>query len=261
MKIGFIGTGDIAKAMVIGLDRANYDYDEIIVSRRNSEISARLAQDCARVRVEEDNQRIVDEADMLVLSVRPQVATEVLTALRFRSGQLIVSVIGMLPHEQLRQWTGPDVTIVRAMPLPFVAACEGPTAMSPHNDEVERLFNALGRAVVAETNDEMETLVVASCTMGFYFGLQEVLSDWLADKGISRKNSRAYINTIYLNLAKTGVAAEGTGLEVLRRDHSTPGGLNEQMHRVFGEHGGHEAMKAALDSVFARMRRANPSEN
>lgn len=261
MKIGFIGTGDIVKALVTGLDRARYEYDEIIVSRRNAEISARLAQDCARVRVSDDNQAIVDEADMLFLAVRPQVATEVLSALRFRIGQLVVSVIGMLPHEQLRRWTGPDVTIVRAMPLPFVATCEGPTAMCPHNDEVVRLFNALGRAVVAKTNDEMETLVVASCTMGFYFGLQEVLSDWLRDKGISTENSRAYINTIYLDLAKTATDQEGTSLEVLRREHSTPGGLNEQMHRVFAEHGGHDAMKAALDSVFARMRRANPSES
>ncbi len=261
MKIGFIGTGDITKAIVTGLDHARYDYDEIIVSKRNAENSASLAQACARVRVEDDNQRIVDVADMLFLAVRPQVATEVLSALSFRPGQLIVSVIGMMPHEKLRQWTGPDVTIVRAMPLPFVATCDGPTAMSPHNDEVERLFNALGRAVVAETNAEMETLVVASCTMGFYYGLQEVLSDWLGDKGISTENSRAYINTIYLDLARTGVAEEDKSLEALRRDHSTPGGLNEQMHRVFGEHGGHEAMKAALDSVFARVQRANPSED
>ena len=260
MKIGFIGTGDIARAVVTGLDRADYGYTEIIVSRRNEATSADLARNCARVRVEDDNQRIADEADMLFLSVRPQVAVEVVSKLRFRPGQIVVSLIGMLTHEHLRQWTGPDVTIVRAMPLPFVATCEGPTALCPHNDEVVALFNALGTAIVAETNEEMETLVVASCTMGFYFGLQEVLSDWLGEKGISAENSRAYIDMIYLDLAKTGAAEKDMSLAALRRAHSTPGGLNEQMHRVFAEHGGHEAMKAALDSVFARMSRANPSE-
>ena len=260
MKIGFIGTGDIASSIVTGLDRADYGYDEIIVSRRNAEKSAELVRDCARVRIADDNQAIVDVADLLFLSVRPQVAVEVVSRLSYRPGQTIVSLIAMLPHEKLAQWTGPDVTIIRAMPLPFVATLSGPTAMFPGNEAVEALFNALGRAIVATSNEELETLVMASCTMGLYFGLEETLSDWMTGKGISAGNARAYIDAINLNLARTGDAECATDLAALRRAHSTPGGLNEQLYRVFGEHGGRAALEAGLDSIYARARRSNPSE-
>lgn len=260
MKLGFIGTGDIASAIVTGLDRAGYGYDEIVVSRRNADKAARLETTCARVRIEDDNQTIAETADMLFLAVRPQVAVEILSKLRFRSGQIVVSLIALMPHEQIARWTGPDVTIIRAMPLPFVANCTGPTAMFPANAEVEDLFNALGRAIVATSNTELETLVMASCTMGLYFGLEERLSHWLVDKGISGGNARAYIDAINLNLARTGDAERETSLADLREAHSTRGGLNEQLFRVFADHGGLTALEAGLDSIFARTRRSNPSE-
>jgi pyrroline-5-carboxylate reductase len=260
MKIGFIGCGEITRAIVTGLDRARYDYGEIIVSTRSAEISAGLRRDCARVRVSDDNQRIADEADMLVLAVRPQVAAEVLSRLRYRKEQLVVSLIATLTHERLRLWTGPDVTIVRATPLPFVATCDGPTPIFPAHDAVTALFDALGRTIVTTTREEFDAIGVASATMGLYFGLQETLTGWLAEKGISAEAARAYVGAIFLNLAKTGSVEIDTSLEELRHAHSTRGGLNEQMYRVFCEHEGLRALRAGLDSVYARERRATPSE-
>ncbi len=261
MKIGFIGTGDITKAIVTGLDRARYPCDGIVVSRRNAETSARLARDCPRVRIESDNQRIVDEADMLFLAVRPQVAEEVLSVLRFRPGQLVVSLVAALTHERLRGWTGPDVTIIRAMPMPFVATCEGPTLVFPANKDVETLFSALGRPIVVPTLKDYDAIGVASTTMGLYFGIEEVVVDWLGAKGIGAEDARAYADAVFLNLAKTGTAQKSKSLAELRKNHSTRGGLNEQLFRVFVDTGGIDALKAGLDSVYARVRHASPSEN
>ncbi len=260
MKIGFVGCGTITEAIVLGLDRARYPYDEIIVSKRSEAVSARLRRDCARVSVLDDNQAIADAADMLFLAVRPQVTIKVLSGLSFRPGQLVVSLVAALTHERLRQFSGPDVTIVRAMPLPFVAAGEGPTPVFPGNDDVEKLFNALGRAIVASTLAEYDSIGVASTTMGLYFGLQERLVDWLADKDVAVADARAYVEAIWLNLARTGSSEKDRSLEDLRRAHSTRGGLNEQLYRVFVEAGGTQALVSGLDSVYARVRRADPSE-
>ncbi len=43
MKLGFIGTGVITEAIVTGLLSSDYPFDGIILSQRNTEISARLA--------------------------------------------------------------------------------------------------------------------------------------------------------------------------------------------------------------------------
>lgn len=253
MKIGFIGTGTLAEAIVTGLDRAAYPYDEIVVSERNAGVSALLAERCARVRVSSDNQAIVDAADILFLTVRPQVADEVLSALAFRPGQLVVSVIATFDHDKLARLTGPDVTVIRAMPLPFVATCEGPTPVFPANETVEALFTALGQPVVCATHEEFETITVVSMTMGLYFGMQEAISDWLGGKGIAGDKARTVIDAVYMNLAKTGRAETGLSLAELRAGHSTKGGLNEQVYREFAANGGLAALRAALDSAYQRV--------
>ncbi len=261
MKLGFIGTGDITRAIVTGLDRARYPYDEIIVSERNAAYSAQLARDCARVTVSADNQAIVDQADMLFLAVRPQVAEKVLAGLSYRAGQIVVNLIAALTHERLARWTGPGVTIVRAMPLPFVATGEGPTPIFPANVEVEALFATLGRPIVTGSLAEYDAIGIASTTMGLYFGIEETLVDWLGAKGIATDNARAYVDAILVNLARTGAREAEKPLAELRREHSTRGGLNEEVHRVFVEQGGPDAVRAGLDSVYARVRRATPSED
>ena len=242
MKIGFIGTGTIAEAIVTGLDMARYPYDEIVVSTRSAAISARLSETCARIRASDDNQQIVDGADILFLTVRPQVAEEVLSGLTFRPGQLIVCVVATVTHERLRSWTGPDVTIVRAMPLPFAATCNSPTPIFPANATIETLFSALGQVIVTTSLEEFETIVLTSTTMGLYFSIQDSIQSFLVEKGIDPANARASIDSIYLNLARTGAAESDKSLATLRDEHSTRGGLNEQVWKEFAAHGGDDAV-------------------
>ncbi len=259
MKIGFIGTGDISKAIVTGLDRAQYGYDEIIVSRRSADVSAMLAESCARVRVSDDNQEIADAADILVLAVRPQIAEEVLSALTFRSGQLVISLIATLTHERLGEWTGPDVTIVRATPLPFVAYCIGATPILPHHPDAAAIFDALGRAIPTSTAGEFDAVTASSTFMGTFFGIQEAVVGWLEEKGVGRDDAQAYIASVFLGLSRTGVERGDESLEHLRETHSTAGGLNEQMFDVFAKEGGTKAFLAGIDSVYGRIRGAAPS--
>ena len=260
MKIGFIGTGDITKAIVLGLDRSDYTSDEIVVSKRSAHNSAMLAETCARVRVCDDNQQIVDEVDMVVLAVLPRVAEEEIAKLRFRQGQIVVTLIAMLTPERLAEWTGRDVEIVSATPLPFVADLIGPTLVRPDHPEVTRLFNALGRVIPVESEAEFDVLRASTTFMGAFFGLQEALLEWIADKVADPKAAREYVAAVLFGLAHTGVNETSTDLATLRKDHSTSGGLNEQMFRVFSEKGGVRAFIDAIDGVYERVRRAERSD-
>ncbi len=82
MRLGFVGTGTIASAMVIGL-RAAGNTDPIILSPRNAEIAADLAGRFDNVQVASTNQAVLDASDLVVLAVRPQIASSVLPELRF----------------------------------------------------------------------------------------------------------------------------------------------------------------------------------
>lgn len=254
MKLGFIGTGVITEAIVRGLLRANFPATELLVSSRTREVSAGLAQLSPLVRVCDENQVIVEGAEMLFLAVRPQHAEEVLAPLTFGPDRQIVSLIATIPIDLLREWTHPDAQICRAIPLPSVADLAGVTAIHPPTPKVEELFDALGTAVAAETIEAFDAYAVASAMMGLYYGISEVAAQWLCGQGTSYDGARAYLTGMFQGLADTATGSSGKSFEDLRSAHTTPGGLNEQLFRVFEDENGRQALKLACGSVADRIR-------
>ena len=254
MRIGFIGTGTITEAMVTGIVASPLEVREIIVSPRNQATAARLASRFPSVRIAKANQDVVDAADVLFLAVRPQIAEEVISGLKFRNGQTIVSVIAATDRSKLTSWIKEEVELTQAIPLPFVAECEGVTAIYPPDAGIAAIFAALGTAVECETKEEYDLLAVASALMGTYFGILDRATGWVAEKGVAREKARAYLAPLFASLAQTAVRVEGTPLDALRREFSTPGGLNEQVFDGFERGGGSRALTDALEAVLRRVR-------
>ncbi|WP_018237475.1 pyrroline-5-carboxylate reductase [Ensifer sp. BR816] len=254
MRIGFVGTGTITEAMVTGIVGSSLDVTDIVVSPRNAEIATRLARRFPPVRIAKDNQDVVDASDVLFLAVRPQIAKEVIGGLAFRSGQRVVSVIAATDRAKLLNWIKEDVDLTQAIPLPFVAGREGVTALYPPHPEIAAIFAALGSTVECETKEEYDLLAAASALMGTYFGILDRSTDWLVEKGLAREKARAYLAPLFASLAQTAVKAEATPLDTLRREFSTPGGLNEQVFEDFDRNGGSRALAGALERVLHRVR-------
>ncbi|WBU58843.1 pyrroline-5-carboxylate reductase [Paracoccus albus] len=253
MKLGFIGTGDITKAIVTGLMSADYPLDEIILSPRNAQVSARLAADHPKVVVASDNQQVVDGADLVFLAVRPQVAEKVIRALKFPADKQIVSLIATVTQETLQEWTGTSQPIPRAVPLPAVSDRQGATVIYPADGKLQELFGTLGPVIEATTLDELDALTTSGAVMGLYFGLQETIVAWLAERGISDRDARTFIGKVFLELGRTAAREPEKDFITLREEHSTEGGINEQMFRTFTEQGGTEALNIALNSVAGRI--------
>lgn len=254
MKLGFIGTGVITDAIVRGLLKADYPLDEIIVSARSRAVSAALAALSTKVSVSEDNQQIVDTADIVFFAVLPQDAEAVIAPLSFRGECQVVSLIATQSIENLRTWVGNGPQICRAIPLPSVADRSGVSVVFPRTPVIEDLFDALGRAVSVETIEEFDAYAVASAMMGMYFGLSETVTQWLSAQGNDYQDARDYLAGTFQALANTAVQTPDQSYDRLRIGHSTPGGLNEQVHNVFVNQGGADALLAACESVAQRLR-------
>jgi pyrroline-5-carboxylate reductase len=247
MRLGFVGTGMIAAAMVEGLG------GNAVLSPRGAALAADLARRFPGVTVADSNQAVVDQCDMVVLAVRPQVAEDAIRALQFRPGQKVLSLIAATQIETIRGWIGLDLPVVRAIPLPFVADRRCVTPIYPSDPDVAALFDRLGQAVECRTMDEFDVLAVGSALMGSYFGILEVAQGWLEARGLPEAAARSYMAGLFANL---GRVAEGSskGFAALREEYSTKGGLNEQVFKVFSEQGGTEALTVGLDQVLQRVR-------
>ncbi|MEX3934027.1 NAD(P)-binding domain-containing protein [Paraburkholderia phymatum] len=103
MRLGFIGTGIITKAVVTGMCRFGVPFDGISLSPRNPNAAAELATLDERIRVCASNQEVLENSDVVCLAVVPQIASEVLGELEFGSRHHIVSFIAGISLAELRR--------------------------------------------------------------------------------------------------------------------------------------------------------------
>src|SRR5262245_12682027 len=107
MKLGFVGTGAITAAIVTGLTADGASGDTILVSPRNADIAAGLAGKFPNVTVAASNQMVLDGSDVVMLAVRPQVAAEVLSELRFRPDHHVVSLMAIIVLDKVAELVAP----------------------------------------------------------------------------------------------------------------------------------------------------------
>ncbi len=252
MTHGIVGVGAIASAIVTGLCERRDEAPSILLSPRNSAVAADLAARFKTVRIAPDNQAVVDGSSMLILCLRPQVASPVLRELQFREQQTIISVIAGTPLEALRQLVAPARDIARAVPLPSVAVRDGATAMYPATPAAKALFDLLGAAIPAPSEDLYEAMAASTATVAAHFAYLNTISRWLVTQGIPEASARRLVASIFAGLA-TNLRGQEPDFEALAREHATLGGLNEQFRRTLEEAQVYKAVDNGLDRILDRL--------
>jgi pyrroline-5-carboxylate reductase len=158
-RIGFLGAGNMAAALIKGLLHGKVVPAEGIVA---SDVKAdRLEHLHAShgIRTTTDNHALLRESDVVVLSVKPQVIDRVLTEVGadVRPDQLVVSVAAGVPIDALEGRLPRGSHVVRAMPNTPATVQAGATAIAAGSHASEgdlriarELFEATGRVVVLD---------------------------------------------------------------------------------------------------------------
>ena len=250
MRLGFIGTGTITAHMVRGLKTSTLANWPIIVSPRGEKLAAELAL-LPGVAVGASNQAVLNQADVVILAVRPQVAEAVVKPLKFHADRPLISLVAGLHIATLAEWTDAK-EIARAIPLPFVERHEGVTPVFPPQPQAMQIFAALGTALPVEKVAAYDAYAAASALMGSYFGLLETASAWMVAQGHSEADSTLYLRGLFGSLGDV-LREKPASFGQLRQDHSTTGGLNEMIFQSFVQGGGGAAMESALTAAFKRV--------
>jgi pyrroline-5-carboxylate reductase len=257
MKLGFVGCGRIASAMVTGLCSTG-SAGPIVLSARNAQVAAGLASRFANVQIAPTNQAVLDACDVVVLAVRPQIAFGVLSELRFRPDHNVVSLIATLPLDCIRSATTPATLVTRAVPLPSVALRQGPTAIYPPRQPIKALFDALGTAIELDDESQFDAFTAATAIMASYFSFASTVSGWMTRNGVAPENAHSYVGNMLRGLAATSLAAPDRSFNALAEEHQTPGGLNEQVVQLITCDGSFVELDLALDAVLKRLQAGAP---
>lgn len=255
MRLGFVGTGAITSAIVTGLNAAGGG-ETILVSPRNAETAAALAARFKTVTVAASNQAVLDGSDVVMIAVRPQVGTEVLSQLSFRADHHVISLMAITPIDKVAELVAPATRITRAVPIPIVADRRGPTAIYPPDPVAAEIFNRLGTAIEATSADQFSAYFTATATMAPYFTFAEEIAGWLARHGVPAADARRFVAAAFQGLGNIAVATPEHSLAALAGEFATRGGINEQVVALMKQRGAFGALSEGLDAVLQRMKAA-----
>jgi len=258
MVIGFIGIGTINSAVIKGLCKAKARPNKILLSPRNAVKAARLKSEFPKIiEVMDSNQSVVDASKWVLIATppKPEVSEEVLGGLNFRPEQTVVSLIAGIDPQTLQRLCGNVKSVVQAFPLPPAEMHASTTVMTPLNDEVQSLFDCVGKTIAVDEFELAMKLSVCSCIMGDFYKHQHSIYEWLVEKGVSSETSTlavaSFFNTFnFASLQAKDVGKAGYAHLVAEQ---TPGGMNELAIRELIEAGNYENLRATMDNLMVRM--------
>jgi pyrroline-5-carboxylate reductase len=249
---GVLGVGSIAAAIVTGLCDGVADPPDVVLSPRNADRAADLAARLPSVRMATDNQEVVDDSDVVIVCLLPVHATEVLSGLRFRPDQAVVSAIAGLHLARLAELVAPATDLARSIPLPAVATRGSVTPVHPASDAAAGVFDRLGGTMEIADEIAYESVAAASATVAAYFRYLGTIAAWLSGHGIPTAEAQRYVAATFAALS-TELDSPEVDFVALTRAHMTPGGLNEQFARDLGAAGTYDAVRVGLDAVLRRI--------
>ncbi len=253
MKLGFIGTGKIASSVITGICTSKISFQKILVSPRNRNIAQKLKKRFRKVYIAKNNQEVVDKCNWVFLAVTPKVGEKILSKLKYRANQKIISFISTINLDQLKRIIKKRAKIVRAIPLPPISLGKGPVPIYPPDKQVKNFFNKIGTTIEIRSEKSSKNFWATSGMMAPFYEMLKVLSDWLVKKGIKRGEAQKYITSLFLALSEDSIINSKKHLRYLVSESQTKGGLNEQGVKQLRKSGFYKSLEKSLNNILKRL--------
>ncbi len=254
MKLGFIGTGQITKAVINGLLGSRIKFTKIYISERNSKISNQLRKKNKKIIISNDNQKILNLSNWVFLAITPSVGNKIIKKLKFKKNHTIVSFISTIKMHDLKKMIKVKAKIIRAIPLPPISIRKGPIPIFPPNKKVKNFFNKLGTTIEVKNEKLSLNFWTTSAMMAPFYEQLKTLTAWLVKKGIKKDNAQKYITSLFVALSQDAFI-KSYDLNKLVKDSQTPRGLNEQSVNELRKLGFYSSLNKTMESVLKRLKK------
>ena len=259
--ISFIGAGNMASAIIGGMLDSGFKAANIWVSAPDDNHLQSIRKQFG-VSVTTDNRYCAEQADMVVLAVKPQVMASVCSDIApvvQNTRPLMVSIAAGLEASTLDEWLGEGPPMMRVMPNTPSLVGKGAAGLYA-NDQVkekqktmvESVFNSIGSALWVEDESLLHAVTALSGSGPAYFFLMlEALEEAATDAGIAGETARALaIQTMAGAAEMAGRSEHDPGQ--LKRNVMSPGGTTEQAIQTFEEGGMRDLVKKAYSAAYKR---------
>ena len=258
MKLGFIGCGNMAQAMIRGILKRNILKPEEIIASDAFKEGLEKAALMFGINTTQNNTDVVNNSDVIVLAVKPYLYEEVIKEIKgaVKPHQIIVTIAPGKTVAWLTEQFGENTKIVRTMPNTPSMVGEGMTGVCPNNqvtsEETECICNILrgfGRVEVVPEYLMDVVVAVSSSSPAYVFMFIEAMADAASADGMTRDQAYQFAAQAVYGSAKMILETHKHPGE-LKDMVCSPGGTTLEAIRVLENHklrsSVFEAMKACV---------------
>ena len=210
-KIGFIGCGNMGKAILGGiLNSKKVDKSNIFISVK-SEISKKNIENEFNVKTTLNSKEVVNFSNILFLAVKPNIFKEVLLDIKeyINKDSIIISIAAGISINDIEECLGDDYKIVRTMPNTPALVGEAISAICPNKninedelEEVCNIFNMFGKYEILEEKYFHGFIALCGSSPAYVFMFIEAMADAAVKLGIPRNKAYKMAEQAILGSAK-----------------------------------------------------------
>ncbi|MDQ0973170.1 pyrroline-5-carboxylate reductase [Neobacillus niacini] len=231
-KIGFIGAGKMAQAMLEGILKSKMIPKENIIASAKTEGTLEKIESNYQIRTTQNNQDVARFADILILAVKPDQHSNVIQEIKndVHSDSIIITIAAGITLDDIEREFGVNVKAIRTMPNTPSLVGEGMTAICSNERlneeevlEVELLFHTFGKT---ESLDErlMDAVpAISGSSPAYVYMMIEAMADGGVKQGIPRDKAYRLAAQAVLGAAKMVLETDRHPGE-LKDNVCTPGG-------------------------------------
>lgn len=178
MRIGFIGTGTIASAVVRAI--AN-DGHLITISERSKAFSSALASEFSSVSVA-DNQMVLDQSEVVFIGLIASTAKDILRGLSFRDGQRVISFMAGVALEDVATMVAPADASAVMLPFPTIANGGSAILALGATELVQAIFGERNRVFALKDAKELDAYLCAQAILSPIARMVSDTAHWLGNR-------------------------------------------------------------------------------
>lgn len=259
--VAFIGAGNMSRSIIAGLVADGYPAERLIASNPSQGKLDALAQEYG-IRTTNDNRAAVQEADVVVMAVKPQLMAQVCAPIAELdlSGKLVISIAAGVTCERLSGYLGGHRALVRTMPNTPSMLGLGMTGLYADeavgdNDRAfaGRLMAAVGEILWLEQEAGIDQVIAcAGSSPAYFFLFMEAMEQGAAALGVKPEDARLMIQQAAIGAAEMVRHNPQLSLAELRAQVTSKGGTTHEAVQTLEQQGLRDSVNDAMQAAVRR---------
>ena len=261
-KIGFIGAGNMAYALIKGLLNNGFNANQINISDPNEELLLNRESEL-KVTTYSDNTSLLSNSDIIFFAVKPQVLSSVCLELKgvVKSKHLFVSIVAGIRSSDINRWLGGNFALIRTMPNTPALFQSGVTGLFANevvdNEQkslVESILSSVGECFWVNEEKLIDAITAISGSGPAYFFL---LMESMKQAGMALGLDEETANSLSIQTAYgASLMANKTGKDsrTLRTEVTSPNGTTQSAIESFQDQNFEGIVANATRAAYDRAR-------